>query len=318
MNFQTLKLQDRENDMNRHLHRSVLTAALLAALAVAADAHAGSPINASHAATADAQVEVSNVRGRIQVTGWDQQKVEVTGTLGEGSEFSMEGSDSHLVIEIKSKGDNDWSWFGSRGPREDTTIEVKVPRRASLEVDGVSADVQVDGIAGAKELDVESVSGDVEVQGDAERVEVSSVSGDARVTSNTKRARLETVSGDLTARGVSGSLSAESVSGRMTLEAASLDDADLSTVSGDVELEVGAITGGRVRVESMSGEVSLTVPASLSARIEAETFSGKIRSDFGNVEDGDGPGSHLKATAGKGDAEVSLESFSGDLTIRRK
>ena len=39
----------------------------------------------------------------------------MTGTLGEGSEFSMEGSDSHLVIEIKSKGDNDWSWFGSRG-----------------------------------------------------------------------------------------------------------------------------------------------------------------------------------------------------------
>ena len=304
--------------MNLAFRNTLLCTALLAALAAATDARAGSPINASHAATADGQVEVSNVRGRIQVEAWDRNEVQVTGTLGEGSDFSLEGSDSHLVIEIKTEGGDDWSWFGSRGPHEDTLLEVKVPRRTSLEVDGVSADVVVTGIAGAKELDVESVSGDVEVQGDAERVEVSSVSGDARVTSKTRRAKLETVSGDLEAHGISGSLAAESVSGSMTLEAEQLDDADLSTVSGDVDLDVGAVTGGRIRVESMSGEVSLLVPASLSARIEAETFSGKIRSDFGTVEDGDGPGSHLKATAGGGGAELSLESFSGDLTIRRK
>lgn len=304
--------------MNLALRNTLLTAALFAALAAADDARAGSAINGNHSANPDVQVDISNVRGRIQVTGWDRNEVVATGTLGEGSDFSFSGSDSHIVIEIKHKGGNDWSWFGSNGPREDTDLDVKVPRGASLEVDGVSADVRVEGITGSKELDVESVSGDVEVQGDAERVEVTSVSGDARVTSNTKRARLETVSGDLTARGISGNLSAESVSGRMTLEASQLDDADLSTVSGDVELDVGAVTGGRIRIESMSGEVEIAVPANLSARIEAETFSGSIRSDFGKVEEGDGPGSHLKATAGGGDAELSLESFSGDLTIRKK
>lgn len=304
--------------MDLRLRSTLLFAALLATLGATADARAGSPINANHAATPDAQVEISNVRGSIHVVGWDRNEVQVTGTLGDGSEFSLGGSDSHLVIEIKSEGGSDWSWFGSRGPREDTVLEVKVPRQAALEVEGVSADVRVDGIAGAKELDVESVSGDVEVQGDAERVEVSSVSGDATLTSNTRRARLETVSGDLEARGVSGNLAAESVSGRVTLEAVELEDADLSTVSGDVDLDVGAVSGGRIRVESMSGEVTIAVPANLSARIEAETFSGSIRSDFGSVEDGDGPGSSLKATAGGGDAEMSLESFSGDLTIRRK
>ncbi|HET7845446.1 MAG TPA: DUF4097 family beta strand repeat-containing protein, partial [Xanthomonadales bacterium] len=183
--------------MNLALRNSLLTAALLAALGAAPAVQAGSAINSSHAATADASVEISNVRGRIQVTGWDKNEVAVTGTLGEGSEFSLEGSDSHIVIEIKRKGSDDWSWFGSNGPKEDTILEVSVPRRAALEVDGVSADIQVDGIANAKEMDVESVSGDVEVNGDAERIDVSSVSGDVRVTSKTKRAKLETVSGDL-------------------------------------------------------------------------------------------------------------------------
>ena len=56
-----------------------------------------------------------------------------------------------------------------------------------------------------------------------------------------------------------------------------------------------------------------------SVRAEkAETFSGRIRSDFGTVEEPEhGPGRSLDATIGDGNTRVNIETFSGDITIRR-
>ena len=67
------------------------------------------------------------------------------------------------------------------------------------------------------------------------------------------------------------------------------------------------------------GDVHLYLPADVSAHLRASTFSGSIRSDFGTVKDEDhGPGSSLDASIGSGDARVNVETFSGDLEIRRQ
>lgn len=298
--------------------RILTTAVLIALAAVPLSAVAGSPIDTRHAASATARVDVENVRGRIDVHGWDGKEVVVTGTLGEGSKFALTGSDDHLVIKVENPDSDGWTWWGNNGPKEDTTLDIKVPRAAVLDLSGVSADVSVDGIAGASGLEAESVSGDVDVRADAEQVEVSSVSGDVKLHTASSKVSLETVSGDIESEGASGRLRADSVSGRITLDTAVLDDLEIGTVSGDVRVSTTGVGKGRLRVESMSGEVELEVPANLSARIEAETFSGTIESDFGTVEDQDGPGSSLDAKAGNGDAQISLESFSGDLTIRKR
>lgn len=305
--------------MNRsiRLPRARLAAAVLASLTCFA-VQAAEQINASHAAKPDAEVAVSNIRGRVEVRGADRNEVRVTGSVGKGSKFSLTGTDDRIVIKVENERD-DWSWWGGNGPQEDTVLVVEVPRAAAIDVDTVSADIEVEGIAGAREMELESVSGDQRVRGDAERVEVSSVSGDVDVESASRSIGLETVSGDLVARGASGRVTAESVSGRVTLETGDIDELSASSVSGDINLRTGNIAAGRVKIESMSGEVEVLVPPSLSARIEAESFSGKIRSDFGTVEEEEhGPGSHLKATAGAGAAQITLESFSGDVTIRRQ
>lgn len=294
-----------------------LTAAVLLSLAGSAT-YAAEPLDAQRAASATAHVEVHNIRGRVDVRGTDRNEVRVKGSLGAGSKFSLTGENDHIVIQVENESDN-WSWWGGSGPREDTILTVEVPRAAALEVNTVSADVDVDGIAGARELEVESVSGDQRVRGDAERVDVSSVSGDVDVESASRTVSLETVSGDIEARRAAGRVTAESVSGRITLETGSIDELSVNTVSGDVDLRAGGVGNGRLKIESMSGEVALVVPGDLSARIDAESFSGSIKSDFGTVEEEEhGPGSHLKASVGAGAAQITLESFSGDVTIRRQ
>jgi hypothetical protein len=293
-----------------------LAAALACALGATA-AGAATPIDLKHTASADARVEVHNVRGRVDVRGWDRNEVVAKGSLGEGAKAAISGSEDHIVIRIETEEGN-WSWWGHSGPKEDTVITVNVPRAAAIDVNTVSADIDVDGIAGAREMEVESVSGDQRVRGDAERVDLASVSGDVDLESASRDLSVETVSGDIEAKGVSGRIDAESVSGRIYLEATKVDDMSAATVSGDVELRTGALGTGRIKVESMSGEVNLSVPADMSARIEAESFSGSITSDFGTVEEEEhGPGSSLSATAGKGEAQITLESFSGDVTLRR-
>ncbi|HVF34725.1 MAG TPA: DUF4097 family beta strand repeat-containing protein [Candidatus Saccharimonadia bacterium] len=299
------------------MNRTVRLAAALGLALGACAASAATPIDAKRAASANARVEINNVRGRVDVRGWARNEVAVTGTLGEGAKFSLTGSDAHVVVRVETE-DGNFSWWGGNGPREDTILTVNVPAAAALDVDTVSADVDVEGISGAKELEVESVSGDVRVRGDAERVELTSVSGDLDVESNTRALSVETVSGDVDAKRVSGRIDAESVSGTIRLEAERVDDLNAATVSGDVELRTGALGSGRIKVESMSGEVDIAIPANASARIEAESFSGSITSDFGKVEEEEhGPGSSLSAVAGKGEAQITLESFSGDVTLRR-
>jgi DUF4097 and DUF4098 domain-containing protein YvlB len=291
--------------------------ALAVGLALAGAAHAAQPIEGTRAARPDVRVEVENVRGAINVTGWDKPQVDVAGSLGEGSKLAFTGSEEHVVIRVEHENE-DWSWWGNRGPKEDTLLEIKVPFGAALDLGGVSADVTVSGIVGSREVEAESVSGDVTVTADAERVDVSSVSGDVALDTNSRNVSLETVSGDIEVRRAGGRIHAESVSGRVRIDAAATEDVDAGTVSGDVEIDVANSLTGRVRVESMSGEVTVLVPEGLSARIDAETFSGKIRSAFGHVEDDEGPGSSLSVTVGKGDAEITLESFSGDVELRNR
>jgi DUF4097 and DUF4098 domain-containing protein YvlB len=69
----------------------------------------------------------------------------------------------------------------------------------------------------------------------------------------------------------------------------------------------------------MSGDVHLHLSGDLSASIEAKTFSGTIRSAYGKVDKEEyGPGQSLKTTAGAGDAEIDVETFSGDVEIDKR
>jgi DUF4097 and DUF4098 domain-containing protein YvlB len=85
-----------------------------------------------------------------------------------------------------------------------------------------------------------------------------------------------------------------------------------------VQLNGGLAAGGKMNIDSMSGDVQVQLPSSLSSSIHAKTFSGDLRSDFGTPQQPEhGPGSHLDTVAGGGDGKISIETFSGDLRIRK-
>lgn len=283
---------------------------------------AGTPINETREVDARVRIDVSNVKGAVNVSAWDRNEVGITGTLGDGAKrLAIDGGVSALTIRVegpdRSKG---WLSWGSDSSMQETILNLKVPRAASLEIGVVSAEVAVADTVGG-ELQVDSVSGRIRLSSvQSPRLRLESVSGDVEFDGKADDASMETVSGDVVARGVGSRTRLETVSGTLRVSAsAPLKQTEASSVSGDIEISGALDKGGRIEVETMSGDVRLNLPGSLSAKVRAESFSGTLRSDFGTVEKPEhGPGSSLDARAGAGDGEIVVDSFSGDVTIRRE
>ena len=280
---------------------------------------AGTPVNESREIDATARVDISNVRGAVTVSAWDQAKVEVTGTLGEGSKgLEITGGGSRLSIEVKGPEDSGWFNWGSRSRMEDTILSIRVPTNAELHIDTVSAEITVTGTAGQL-LEAESVSGKVRVDSTARELEISTVSGSVDLSGRGDRVQVETVSGDIEMRANHSRLKFETVSGNITAATGDYSEFSGSSVSGDISVRGNPIGDARISADTMSGDVRFDMPGDLSARIDAETFSGRIRSDFGTVKEPEhGPGRSLETTIGDGNARMTIETFSGDITIRRE
>jgi DUF4097 and DUF4098 domain-containing protein YvlB len=297
--------------------RTRLVFALASALAAPA-ALASIPFDETRPLNADAAVSLDNLQGRIEVSIWDRNEIRIEGQRADSTEgLSIEGDASDLSVEIEypeSRG-----WFGGWGRGGgDSDLRVTLPAGVALDIDTVSAEVQVRGVAG-RELVIDSVSGDVLVHSGAKSVEIDNVSGDIVVEMQAGDVAAESVSGDIEVRGaMDGRIQAEAVSGSILIEsAAAARQVNAGVVSGDVHLRVGLQPGGRIQAESLSGDLELLLPAGTSAKLSASSFTGTIRSDHGTVDTEEhGPGSSLSTTLGSGEGRIDLETFSGDLTVR--
>lgn len=299
----------------RGIYRKVSKAlglTLVAAVAAAGPALAQQQVSETREVPADGSVRVGNIAGSVEVIGWDRAEVRVEGTLGRGTEgltFRRDGRTTVIRVEIPEDAND----------VEASHLTVRVPAASSLDVEGVSAEVTVDGVQGA--LDLSSVSGDVTVAAEGNRVHARSVSGDVVVTGSVERLRANTASGDVSVRGVTGPVDARSISGTVEVEDATLSDGSLESTSGTVRYVGDFAPGAVVRLQSVSGTIELELPGDVSAEFEVGTLSGNIENEFGpeaRRKSRHAPGMELTFSTGGGDARVMAETFSGSVHIRRR
>lgn len=268
-------------------------------------------INESMDADADGTVSVSNIAGSVDVQGWSRNQVEVTGELGDDVEeliFERDGDEIEIKVKTRRRGSHDI----------DSDLVIKVPENSSLEVNTVSADIDVADVTGEQSL--ESVSGDIATEAHASDIDVNSVSGDLEVEGDNQsmRSRLSSVSGDIDTENLSGEIGVESVSGDLVVVSGVFDRASLGTVNGDIVFQAQLLDNGRLDVETVNGSVDIEFAGEVSARFDIETFNGDIRNCFGpkavRVSEY-GPGSELTFTEGGGSGRVTIETLNGDLRL---
>lgn len=277
----------------------------------AAPALAQRTVDESRPLSPTGRVEVSNVEGSVKVIGWGNAEVEITGTLGPDVEkLEITGDESVLRIEVKAPKHPEWL---------ETDLVLRVPVGAGIQVETVSATIEVEGLTGS--VNLESVSGWVKTAGRPAELSIETVSGDLTVAESAPRTDLASVSGSITVELATGRLEAESVSGAIRVENGSLEGASFETVSGNISYAGDIVGRGSYEIESMSGGVTLLVPPSVSAEFDISTFSGSIDNDIGPKARETSkytPEKELSFSTGSGGARVSIESFSGSIKIKTR
>lgn len=268
-------------------------------------------VNQTLDAAEDGNVEIYNTAGNIKVIGWSQKSVKVTGSLGDDvKELVFTRDEDYVLIKVK---------VPHRHHRDiDSRLVIHVPEDSSLEVSGVSADIDVDSVLGEQSL--QTVSGDVATIAAEEDVEAASVSGDVRVAGSGKEADTQaaTVSGDVTLSNLAGDAEAESVSGDVTISGGSFDRIGLESVNGDLSFRGALVDGGRLDMESVNGSVDVEFTNNVSARFDIETFNGSIKNCFGPKPERTSrysPGLELSFELGDGDGRVSIETLNGSVRV---
>lgn len=294
-------------------------AVVLCTAAVALPAFAATPIDQTRALDPDGRVEIENLKGSIEVRGWDRAEVRIEGSLGEGVEkLEIDGDRRRLSVRVHYPNHSGLGLFGSGDRSEPTELRLMVPLRADLEIDSVSAGVEVVGVA-PRELSIDSVSGDVTAAGAPGEVEVDTVSGDQHLTLNSDDVDIESVSGDVRLGGrLGGSIDVETVSGRIEVDVLESGVRQLTgaTVSGDIRIDTALAGNGEIALESVSGDLDLSLPRDVSATVRGNSFSGDLEAPGAEVEHArHGPGSNFRHRYGDGSGEISLETFSGNARI---
>lgn len=292
-------------------------ATLTLALALAAGAaHAGT-FQRQVSADPHGEVDISNVAGSIEITGWDRPSVSVTADVSGGTErVKVTGGQGRTRVSVAydSRGRDG---AGSSGEDSPVRLEVHVPAGSEIDASAVNAEITSHGIAGSQHL--HTVSGDIVADLGSGNDEVKSVSGDIRLQGSGADGALHvsTVSGNLTVTRAAGELEARTVNGKLSAELSPARIARLNTTSGAIELNAHLAKGGSIEAETVSGSAKIDVAAPGGYAYDANSFSGNIEDCFGQQSNRSqyGPGNRLDGTRGAGGGEVRIRSLSGDISL---
>jgi hypothetical protein len=295
------------NMKNSHASARLLIPAALLALCAAAPVHAS---DFKNQLDVDPQgtVEINGIAGKVEILGWDQSKIEVTGSDDLADRVSIRNHGSRTVVDVRPRG-------GMRFDSDSTRMTVHVPAKSSVSATWVSADIRVSGLDG--DANLRTVSGNLtgEVGGD---LKANSSTGNIRIKAGSAQSiDVKTISGDVQLAGGSTELELSTVSGTVKIELATLLRGRLRSVSGDLTGHFALAPDADLEGESVSGNVHLKFPAPPAAYFDVQSISGSIESCFGpKAEKAQyGAGERLDFKSGDGKAHVRIETKSGNVNL---
>jgi DUF4097 and DUF4098 domain-containing protein YvlB len=246
-------------------------------------------------------ISVNCPQGAVIVTGSDRNEIRVRARTENGAiRFTSNGMRATLE-PASGRGCNDGHF------------EVIVPVGARVTARSWSGSVSVKGVHG--DVDTHTQSADVDLR-DIGRLDLESLSGDVRIQGVNGEAMINTVSGDIELTNARGDVEIETVSGDIDMRDVVAKHIRTHTTSGDVTFAGQILPDGRYEYNTHSGEIRLALPADVGAQLDVATFNGSIESDFPiTLKSGDHGNKRLSFTLGQGTARIIAETFSGDITL---
>ena len=257
-------------------------------------------------------VEISNIAGVVEVSGWDQPQVTVNGEIPSGVDgVDVKSERGHIRITVRFPS---FSFSSNKG----VDLIVKVPRTSEVDVTTVSADINSRGITGQQRL--KAVSGSIRADIAQSDTEAKTVSGDVTLHGTGKPLALHvgTISGTIHVDHAGGDVEASTTSGGINLALETGRSIRMHTVSGDVSFRGRLAKDADVDAQTVSGELKLRTDSESGYEYDVTTFSGDIGNCFNAKAEKTsryGPGERLSGSLGNGSAHVRLKTMSGDVEL---
>jgi hypothetical protein len=242
--------------------------------------------------------------GRVEVQAWDRDAVRIRTRAGPQPVVSRSGS----VVRVLPPN-------GPTARQEDMDLDVRVPAWMDVRIHGQRVAAEVRGTQG--EVTVETMSGDVVVEGGAGRVLIRTIQGAVRVRDTRGRVDVVAVNQSVRLDNVTGDVSVETTNGSITLGGIRAANARASTVNGGITFAGTIRDDGRYAFSTHNGNITVMVPETANATVSAGTYNGGFESEFPVRLTGTGRDRHYHFTLGSGSARVELESFNGNIRLRR-
>ncbi len=268
-------------------------------------------------------LSIDNFNGAVEISGWDQNTVEVNGTKYASSkeyldDVKIDVSDTPGVIRIRTIRPSMSS--GGYGAR----YTIRVPKRVMLdEINTSNGLIRVDGIDGTARL--RTSNGPVRIERLKGDLNARTSNGGIYLRDYDGNARLQTSNGSIEAEASRGSFEAETSNGK--IEATLNDPAanwpvKLHTSNGHIELNIKGAKVPDVRADSSNSSIVVRLPASANARVRASTSRhSSITSDFdtlmslANDDDRRHRHSDVEGTIGNGGPLIDLSTRNGSIKI---
>lgn len=257
-------------------------------------------INQTYQLPAGARVEVSSIRGPVEITTGDSATAEVRIIRSARTRADLE----YHKIEVEQSG-NSLVVRGIQEPEQrrhqniqvDHHVILKLPRRIDLAVSSVSGWIKVGDVDG--QTNVSSISGSARFGDIGGRLQVTSISGSLKIGNVGADARVTSISGSADLGQVTGSL-------------------EVTSVSGGLNATLVSLSPEGIHIKSISGSVEIGFKSDVNADFSAEHVSGQVSLDVPNVtRDSEEKSSSVRARIGAGGTPITISSVSGNIRLMR-
>ena len=293
------------------------------------------PIEGEKPASLTPRVVIANFRGDVQITGAEAATVKVTGhkTIRAFDQGGADRLDRDSPLEIG--GDTNRVVIGMRAPGGPLrlvtgTVEIAVPKGASVEAQGRNGNVRVSNIEGAvnlsgrgEDIDLQDIGGPVSISGARYGgVQLRNVSKSLHFDGPQAQFSIEKLPGEL--RLAPGDFSGSNWSGPAHVSMRSRDvqisdftgSLAVSVGRGDIELRPMRLPLAHIEAHARSGDIRLSLPPAAQFTLEASTSNGEITNDFGGALKLDSSGRHstLRGAVGNGPA-IEIQTDRGQIVV---
>ena len=264
------------------------------------------PVLWARAVEPTAGFKIYNPAGAVRVVGWDHDSIEVRGRVARGERFYFGGSARGGKLGIEERADARDSGASD--------LVIYLPRRAQLSVKTASADITGADVSGS----FFTVSGTIHLSGAATSVDAESMSGNVSLDVSAPWVHARTGDGHLLLRGSPQDADVSTVSGTLDVASQAILRGRFASVSGEIHYVGTPPPGAVLEFSNHSGGVACLLPRGAGGVFELTTVTGDIVNGYTPLRPitQPGRGRTLRVNLGGAGGHVSVRTFKGTIRLR--